>query len=60
MKNTFRGLIGVVLVVAGALLLIVAYLAGWSSSNWILLAGIVISVIGVILYVREVKNNEDY
>ena len=58
MKN--NSLIGVALVLAGALFLIVAYMAGWTSSNWILLTGLIIIILGIFLYVRQQKKGEKY
>ena len=45
---------------AGALLLIVAYLAGWTSSNLVLLSGLIIIVIGLFLHVKYAKSGEKY
>ena len=53
-------LIGIALVMAGALLLIVAYLAGWTSSNLVLLSGLIIIVIGLFLHVKYAKSGEKY
>jgi hypothetical protein len=60
MNNTIRPLIGVALVIAGALFLIVAYLIGWTSNNWVLLSALLIIVIGVILYVKLTKSDGKY
>ena len=51
---------GVALVMAGALFLIVAYLVGWTSSNFVLLIGLFIIIIGVILHVKLAKSGEKY
>ena len=53
-------MIGVALVSAGALLLIVAYLVGWTSNNLVLLAGLLMVIIGVILHVKLAKSGEKY
>jgi len=45
---------------AGAILLIVGYLAGWTSSNLVLLTGLIIIILGVFLHVRQQKNGEKY
>ena len=58
--NVLRQLIGVALVSTGALLLIVAYLLGWTSSNWVLIAGLLILIIGVIIHVKLAKSGEKY
>ena len=52
--------IGLALVLAGAILLIVAYLVGWTSSNLVLLAGWLMIVIGVYLHIRQQKRQEKY
>ena len=58
--NGLRQLTGVALVSAGALLLIVAYLLGWTSSNWVLIAGLLIIIIGIIIHVKLAKSGEKY
>ena len=52
--------IGLALVLAGAILLIVAYLVGWTSSNLVLLAGWLMIVIGAYLHIRQQKKREKY
>ena len=52
--------IGIALVVAGALLLIVSYIAGWTSSNIVLLTGLIIIILGVVWYVKYIKSEENY
>ena len=51
---------GLALVVAGAVLLVLAYLAGWTSSNWVLLAGLLLIAVGNILHVRLLKKTGKY
>ena len=58
--NSIRQLTGVALVIIGALFLIVAYLAGWTSSNLVLLSALFIIVIGVILHVKLAKSGGKY
>ena len=58
--NSLKQMIGVALVSAGALLLIVAYLVGWTSNNLVLLAGLLMVIIGVILHVKLAKSGEKY
>ena len=60
MNNRLKQLIGVALVIIGALFLIVAYLLGWTSSNFVLLSGLLIIIIGVILHVKLTKSGEKY
>ena len=43
------------LVVAGALLLVVSYIAGWTSSNLVLLTGLIIIILGAALHIRQLK-----
>ena len=52
--------IGVALVIAGALFLIVAYLADRTSSNLVLLLGLIIIFIGLVLHVKYAKSGEKY
>ena len=60
MTNRIRTLLGVALVIIGALFLMVAYLVGWTSSNLILLIGLIIIVLGIILHVKLTKSGEKY
>ena len=60
MNNGLKQLIGVALVMAGALFLIVAYLMGWTSSNLVLLLGLLIIIIGIFLHVKLAKSGEKY
>ena len=57
---TLRQYGGLALIVVGAILLMVAYLVGWTSSNLVLLVGLALIVIGVILHVRQYKKSEKY
>ncbi len=50
--------IGLALIVIGALFLIVAYVAGWTSSNVVLLTGLIIIVLGAFLHVCQQKKGE--
>ena len=60
MNNRLKQLIGVALVIIGALFLIVAYLAGWTGSNIVLFIGLLLIIIGVILHVKLTKSGEKY
>ena len=51
---------GIALVVAGALLLIVSKIVGWTSSNMVLLIGLIIIIIGIFLHVKLTKSAEKY
>ena len=57
---TVRPYIGVALVVAGALLLIVSKIVGWTSSNLVLLTGLIIIILGIFLHVKHIKSTEKY
>ncbi len=57
---TFKSIIGRVLVMAGDLFLIIAYLAGWTSNNLVLLLGLIIIIIGLFLHVKLSKSAEKY
>ena len=58
--NNIRQLTGVALVIIGALFLILAYLVGWTSSNIVLLIGLIIIIIGIIMHVKLAKSGEKY
>jgi membrane-bound ClpP family serine protease len=51
---------GVALVITGALLLIVSYLAGFTRYNLVLLTGLIIIILGAVLHVRQQKRGEKY
>ena len=53
-------LLGVALVLAGAIFLIASYIAGWTSSNLILLGGLLIIILGVIAHVIQAKKGQKY
>ena len=57
---TIKSYLGVALIVVGALLLGVGFLVGWTSSNLVLLIGLIIIVLGAILHVRQQKKEEKY
>jgi len=59
-KGKFASAIGVALVVAGALLLIVSKIVGWTSSNLVLLTGLIIIILGAFLHVKHIKSTEKY
>ena len=44
----------------GALFLIIAYLSGWTTSNLVLLLGLIIIIIGLVLHVKYAKSGEKY
>ena len=52
--------LGIALVVAGALLLIVSKIVGWTSSNLVLLTGLIIILLGVIIHIKLTKSAEKY
>ena len=58
--NSIRQQTGVALVIIGALFLIIAYLAGWTSSNIVLLIGLIIIIIGIIMHVKLTKSGGKY
>ena len=58
--NSLKQLIGVALVSAGALLLIVSFLTGLTSSNFVLLGCLLLIIIGIILHVKLAKSGEKY
>ena len=59
-SEKFASAIGVALVVAGALLLLVSKIVGWTSSNLVLLSGLTLIVLGIILHVKHIKSAGKY
>jgi len=55
-----KSYLGVALIVVGALLLGIGFLVGWTSSNLVLLIGLIIIVLGAFLHVRQQKKEEKY
>ena len=51
---------GLALVSAGAIFLIVSFFAGWTTSNLVLLGGLILIILGVILHVIQQKKQEKY
>ena len=60
MMSGLGSYMGVALILVGALLLIVGYIAGWTSSNLVLLAGLILIIIGAVQHIRQQKKNEKY
>ena len=60
MMTGLRSYMGVALILVGALILIVGYIAGWTSSNLVLLAGLILIIIGAVQYIRQQKKSEKY
>jgi hypothetical protein len=59
MKSFLKHL-GMVLVFAGAILLIVSLLVGWTRYNSVLLTSLLLIVIGIFLHVRLIKRGGKY
>lgn len=55
----YASLIGILLVVAGTLLLFTAYLTKHTTNN-ILIGGLVLIIAGIVGYVQGVKHSEGY
>ena len=60
MMTGLKSYLGVALVIIGALLLMVGYIAGWTSSNLVLLTGLIIIVLGAVLHIKQLKKSEKY
>ena len=52
--------LGVALIVVGALLLGIGFIAGLTSNNFVLLGGLLMIIIGVVLHVKQQKKGEKY
>jgi membrane-bound ClpP family serine protease len=59
-RGIIKAYLGVALVLAGALLLLVSYLTGFTRYNLVLLTGLIFIVLGVVLHVRQQKRDEKY
>ena len=57
---TMKQYIGIALVVAGALLLGISFLMGWTSSNIVLLVGLILIICGAHWHVSQQKKREKY
>ena len=55
-----KSYVGVALILVGALLLIVCYIAGWTSSNLVLLAGLILIILGAVQHIRQQIKGEKY
>ena len=51
---------GMVLVFAGAILLIISELVGWTRYNSVLLISLFLIIIGIFLHVRRIKQSGKY
>ena len=60
MMTGFKAYLGVALVIIGALLLIVEYVAGWTSSNLLLLAGFILILVGAVTHIKQLKKSGKY
>ena len=60
MMSALRSYMGVALILVGALLLIVGYFAGWTSSNLVLLAGLILIILGAVQHIKQQKKSENY
>ena len=60
MMSGLRSYMGVALILVGALLLIVGYFAGWTSSNLVLLAGLILIILGAVQHIKKQKKIEKY
>jgi len=60
MMTGLKPYLGVALVIIGALLLMVGYVAGWTSSNLFLLAGFILILMGAVSHIKHLKKGEKY
>ena len=59
-RGIIKAYLGVALVLAGALLLLVSYLTGFTRYNLVLLTVLIFIVLGAVLHVRQQKRGEKY
>ena len=55
MMKELKAYLGVALVIIGALLLIVGYMAGFTSSNLFLLGGFILILVGAVTHIKQQK-----
>ena len=60
MMKELKAYLGVALVIIGALLLIVGYMAGFTSSNLFLLASFILILVGAVTHIKQLKKSEKY
>ena len=60
MMKSLKAYLGVALVIIGALLLIVGYMAGFTSSNLFLLGGFILILVGAVTHIKQLKKSEKY
>jgi len=58
--TTIKGYMGVALILLGALLLIVSYIAGWTSRNLVLLLGLILIILGAFMHIKHLKGDGKY
>ena len=56
----FKEHYGMALVIAGALLLVVSLIVGWSSSNTVLIISLLMIIIGIVVDVKQTKRRGKY
>lgn len=51
---------GIPLVVIGALVLIVGFIAGWTNVNALLICALLLIVAGIVMYILTMKREDKY
>ena len=58
--KSFKHNIGIILIILGVIVLILTRFALFSSSNWMLLSGLLLIVAGIVFHIRSIKHESNY
>ena len=58
--NTDKLMKGIIIIIAGALMLAATRFGSLSSHNWLLVTGLLLIVTGIVLYIRHIKHESNY
>ena len=56
----FKHYLGIFLIVIGTIALVTTRFSLFSSSNWMLLSGLLLIVAGIVLHIRTIKHESNY
>ena len=56
----FKQYLGIFLIIIGTIALVTTRFSLFSSSNWMLLSGLLLIVAGIVLHIRTIKHESNY
>ncbi len=56
----FKHYLGIFLIIIGTIALVTTRFSLFSSSNWMLLSGLLLIVAGIVLHIRTIKHESNY